>query len=74
MAEFKQWRNENRTYLRDVIPLSSPYNIQIETSSICNMNCVYCGHSKHLYPERNMDMELFLEILDEARSFPDRIT
>lgn len=69
MAEYKQWRNENRTCLKDVIPLDQPYNVCIETSTLCNLNCVYCGHSKHLYPERNMSMELFEKIVEELKEF-----
>ncbi len=46
MAEYKQWRNEDRTYLKDVVPLETPYNIKVEVSSLCNAKCVYCAHSK----------------------------
>lgn len=73
MAEYKQWRNENRTPLRDVIPLSTPYNVCIETSTLCNLNCVYCGHSKHIWPEENMNMEMFQKIIDQLSDFPDRL-
>ncbi len=73
MAEYRQWRNENRTPLRDVIPLSTPYNVCIETSTLCNLNCVYCGHSKHIWPEENMNMEMFQKIIDQLSDFPDRL-
>lgn len=73
MAEYKQWRNENRTPLKDVIPLDTPYNICIETSTFCNLNCVYCGHSKHLCPEENMDMDLFERIIDQLACFPKKL-
>ena len=46
MAEYRQWRNENRTYLKDVIPLDTPYNLKVEVSSLCNAKCVYCAYSK----------------------------
>lgn len=36
MAEYRQWREENRTYLKDVVPLDTPYNIKVEVSSLCN--------------------------------------
>ena len=73
MAEYKQWRNENRTPLKDVIPLATPYNVCIETSTFCNLNCVYCGHSKHLWPEENMDMDLFRSIIDQLAYFPEKM-
>ncbi len=72
MGEYKQWRNENRTYLKDVIPLDTPYNMQIETSSLCNARCIYCAHSKpnHGVYEGNMSMDLLERIISDAKSFP----
>ncbi len=73
-AEFRQWREENRTYLKDVIPLDTPYNIMIETSSFCNAKCVYCAHSSknHGVFEGNMTMDLFKKIIDEIKKFPHK--
>lgn len=45
MAEFRQWRETERTMLKDVVPLDTPYNLQVEVSSICNLRCVYCAHA-----------------------------
>lgn len=75
MAELKYWREENRTSLKDVIPLDTPYNIGIEVSSLCNAKCVYCAHSKkdHGVYEGNMPMELFNKILDEIKRFPKKV-
>ena len=75
MAELKYWREENRTYLKDVIPLDTPYNIGIEVSSLCNARCVYCAHSKrnHGVYEGNMNMELFKRIVEEIHRFPRKI-
>lgn len=60
MADFRYWREENRTFLKDVIPLDTPYNIGIEASSLCNANCIYCAHSTHNHGvyEGNMSLEL----------------
>ena len=46
MSEFRQWRNENRTFLKDVVPLDAPYNMMVEVSSLCNARCIYCAHAK----------------------------
>ena len=73
MAEYKYWRNENRTMLKDVIPLDSPYNICVETSTLCNLDCKYCGHSKHIWPEENMSMDLFKRAVDDAKVFPHKL-
>lgn len=75
MAEFRHWREENRVPLHEVIPLDTPYNIQIETSSLCNAKCVYCAHSTkdHGLYEGNMTMELFEHILHDVKAFPHRV-
>ena len=75
MAEYKQWRNEDRTYLKDVVPLETPYNIKVEVSSLCNARCVYYAHSK---PDHggvwagNMTMELFEKVLRDIKEFPQK--
>ena len=75
MADFRYWREENRTCLKDVIPLDTPYNIGIEVSSLCNARCVYCAHStpNHGIYEGNMTMELFEKVLREIHRFPKKI-
>lgn len=74
MAEYKQWRNENRTYLKDVIPLDTPYNLKVEVSSLCNARCIYCAHSKkdHGVFEGNMPIELMDRILADSKEFPNK--
>ena len=75
MAEKKYWREENRTSLKDVIPLDTPYNIGIEVSSLCNARCVYCAHSQkgHGVYEGNMSMDLFCKVIDEIKRFPRKV-
>ncbi len=74
MAEFKQWRNENRTRLKDVVPLDTPYNLMVEVSSLCNARCNYCAHSRkdHGVYEGNMSMELFNKVLEDSKMFPHK--
>ncbi len=74
MAEYRQWRNENRNYLKDVIPLDTPYNLKVEVSSLCNAKCVYCAHSKedHGVYEGNMSIELMEKILEDSKEFPSK--
>ena len=75
MAEMKYWREENRTMLKDVVPLDTPYNIGIEVSSLCNIRCVYCAHStkNHGLYEGNMTWELFERIIRDIKEFPQKI-
>ena len=74
MAEYRQWRNEDRTYLKDVIPLDTPYSLKVEVSSLCNARCVYCAHASrdHGVFEGNMPMDLFERILKDSKEFPHK--
>lgn len=74
MAEFRQWRETDRVYLKDVVPLETPYNVALELSSFCNLRCVYCAHSiKHGQYEGNMTDELIDKILNDLSEFPTKI-
>ena len=74
MAEYRQWRETNRTMLKDVIPLDTPYNLSFEVSSLCNARCVYCAHSgNHGQFEGNMSEEIFHKVLLDARGFKHKI-
>lgn len=75
MAEYRQWRNEERTLLKDVVPLDTPYTLNIESSSLCNIRCKYCAHSvdNHGIWEGNMSMELFREVLHQLHGFPRKL-
>lgn len=74
MAEYRQWRNENRSYLKDVIPLDTPYNLKVEVSSLCNARCIYCAHANknHGVYEGNMSWDLFERIIDNSKQFPNK--
>lgn len=74
MAEYRQWRETDRTMLKDVIPLDTPYNLSFEVSSFCNAHCVYCAHSgEHGQFEGNMSEEIFHKVLSDARGFKHKI-
>ncbi len=74
MAEFRQWRETDRVYLKDVVPLDTPYNVALEISSFCNLKCVYCAHSiNHGQYEGNMTDELLDRILHDLAKFPRKI-
>lgn len=74
MAEFRQWRETDREYLKDVVPLDTPYNAALEISSFCNLKCVYCAHSiNHGQHEGNMTDELIDKILHDLAEFPRKI-
>ena len=74
MAELKYWREENRTALKDVIPLDTSYNIGIEVSSLCNARCVYCAHSRkdHGVSLQGLNAEMYDEMCGVKLSLGSR--
>lgn len=75
MAKKQYWRETNRTPLKDVVPLDTPYSIAIEVSSLCNIGCIYCAHSlpNHGVFEGNMQMELFYKVVEDIQLFSQKI-
>lgn len=69
-----------RTNLRDVIPLSAPFTLQIEPTRYCNFRCFFCMH--HSRGTENdlleqsglrlmhMDMGLYDRLLEQIADFP----
>lgn len=66
---------DNRTKLEEVIPLSTPFVLFVDPSSLCNSKCVFCPTS---YPELIketgrfqglMDLNLYTKIIDDLREF-----
>ena len=54
---------------RDTMPLQIgseyvPYQLQIETTNVCNLNCVGCMRATDDEPKNHMKPELFYHILD----------
>jgi len=72
MAKIKDKRSSERTKLEEVIPLSTPFEVQIAVASACNFKCVYCPtwtrKGKGL-----MTMGLFETIIDDLDDFPDKV-
>lgn len=60
----KNMYTENRTMLKDVIPLEIPLCVCIEPTNLCNFKCVMCFHGNNEYAEeakplKNMSMDVF---------------
>ncbi|GHV38916.1 hypothetical protein FACS1894187_18280 [Synergistales bacterium] len=47
-----------RTILKDVLPLETPFSLQVEPARACNFKCVYCYH----YNEREADNNKYLSV------------
>lgn len=64
--------SENRTRLIDVLPISVPYCISIETSNICNYKCVMCPQGSDNYEKltgslQNMKQDCFEEVVADIK-------
>lgn len=68
-----------RTPLETVLPLATPYSVEIDVCSVCNFSCNYCfqGDKAELrasaVPLGRMDFALFEKILEDLKSFPQKV-
>lgn len=70
----------NRTRLETVIPLRTPYIINIDPADICNFQCKFCPTGDRELMKRTtgrnhgiMDFGLYKKIIDDICEFEDRI-
>lgn len=77
--KIKPFYDTDRVPLWERIPLSQPLSLSIETSSVCNFNCVYCAQSKgkefesHYFKREVMSWETFELIVSQLKEFPQPI-
>lgn len=66
---------EGRTPLQDVIPLDTPFVLQVDPSSLCNFRCRFCptGHKDVLKKTNRwsglLKIDLFKKIIDDLNEF-----
>lgn len=81
MAEIKPIAGMERKWLRDVIPLDTPYSVYFFPTNLCNFRCKYCAHAGGmqnfekaygLKPE-TMSLETFKRATDQLKDFPERL-
>lgn len=70
----------NRKVLGEIYPLSTPFNVVLDASEVCNFRCQYCfrGQSdktKWGYAEKQsfMEWELFQRAVSQIQEFPDSV-
>ncbi|MBN3033546.1 MAG: SPASM domain-containing protein [Candidatus Saganbacteria bacterium] len=79
MAKITNKMSDDRTRLETVIPLETPYELQLAVASVCNFKCIYCPiHNQRLLKQAKakkgvMDYALFTKIIDDLDDFPDKI-
>lgn len=63
-----------RNQLKDVLPLTTPYTINVDVSSLCNMKCEFCFHSNNDKDVKysNMSWDLYIKIINDIIQFPDK--
>lgn len=69
-----------RTELGKVIPLKTPFTLNIYITSYCNFKCNYCFHTldqqqriEKYGPSMNMSLETFCKIIDGLDRFPNKL-
>ena len=68
-----------RTRLADVLPLATPYVVQIFPVYACNFRCNYCIHWMEenkrgfISDKKLMDLDLYKRCVDQMANFPDKI-
>ena len=79
MAEIKDKKATERTRLETVIPLETPFELQLAVASICNFKCIFCPCSlKNEFRKKNfekgiMDFKLYKKVIDDLDEFPEKI-
>ena len=68
-----------RSRLADLVPMDTPFSVQVFPVYGCNLACVYCLHSLPIH-ERGfvsekavMDEKLFCKCIDDLKMFPRRL-
>lgn len=70
----------NRTQLGDVLPLSTPFTVILDSSEVCNFKCNYCFRSEkkkeawgYAIENNMMSKEIFEMAVDQIQEFPDAV-
>ena len=72
MIRYTKLKSTNRQNLKDMLPLSKPFTLLIEPSSLCNFKCIQCFQSikadSYFSNNRmNMPLERFKRIIEQLK-------
>lgn len=68
-----------RVSLEEVLPLKTPFSVEIDICSACNLNCTFCFHADKPGIKQSgitfglMEMGVFEKIVNDLKGFPDKI-
>jgi len=68
---------EGRTFLPDVIPLSTPYLVFLDPSDLCNAKCGWCptgsGEIKKYRKQQLMEWDVYTKAINDLADMPEKI-
>lgn len=74
MAKISTQLSEQRSTLADVVPLRTPFSIQVEVSQFCNIKCNYCMQAFIKQKDKVlMSMDTFVTLCDQIGEFRDNL-
>lgn len=71
----------DRVFLRDVLPLHSPFTLNVFPTNACNLKCSYCVHSMsktrfetypHMKGSPNMSLDTFRCLVAQSQKFQNK--
>jgi len=71
--------SRTRVALESVLPLETPFSVEIDICSACNLRCNFCFHGDADQLKKSrvqfglMDMDLFTKIIDDLKNFPSLV-
>jgi MoaA/NifB/PqqE/SkfB family radical SAM enzyme len=65
---------DQRTHLKDVLPLIMPLSLLVEVTRACNFKCVYCAHAAYTTADKRMlSLDLYQKALEGLEKFNKKI-
>jgi len=74
IVKYTALKSTGRQNLREILPLSKPFTLLVEPSSLCNFKCIQCfqrsSESNYFTETRqNMSLELFCRIIKQLKEW-----
>lgn len=70
--------SSTRTKLETVIPRNTPFSVEVDVASICNLRCKFCFHSDIENVRKSgvkfgvLKLPLYKKIIDDIEEFPEK--